>query len=77
MTNDEYTLIENDYRPLFEDEENIRNIKDAIWSLPEHKRRIFLLYTELGSYSAVARELNCSSPTVAKYIKELKEEMGL
>ena len=38
----------------------------------EQKKEMVLLYTELGSYAAVARKLGIAATTVTKYIKEIQ-----
>ena len=37
---------------------------------PEIIQQMLELYSDLGTYSAVARQLNVSASTVSKYIKE-------
>lgn len=69
--------FEIEYAPNSEDTDQILEIKLKIQSLPEHQKRIFLMYVDMGSYSAVARELNCSAPTVAKYIKQIIKDLDI
>lgn len=72
-----YRRMEAEYAPNDEDDDYMRALKDKIWSLPEHKRRIFLLWIDTGSYSEVARLMKCSAPTISKYVARLREEIGL
>lgn len=39
---------------------------------PEQKQKMLELYNELGTYSAVAKEMGISTSTATKYIKESK-----
>lgn len=40
----------------------------------EQVEQMGLLYTELGTYSAVAREMGISAGTVSRYLKQKAEE---
>ena len=41
---------------------------------PEQVEQMELLYTEFGTYSAVAREMGISAGTVSRYLKQKAEE---
>lgn len=41
---------------------------------PEQIEQMELLYAELGTYSAVAREMSISASTVSRYLKQKSEE---
>lgn len=41
---------------------------------PEQVEQMELLYAELGTYSAVAREMGISAGTVSRYLKQKTEE---
>lgn len=41
---------------------------------PEQVEQMELLYAELGTYSAVAREMGISAGTVSRYLKEKQAE---
>lgn len=41
---------------------------------PEQVEQMELLYAELGTYSAVAREMGISAGTVSRYLKQKSEE---
>lgn len=41
---------------------------------PEQVEQMELLYAELGTYSAVAREMGISAGTVSRYLKQKAEE---
>lgn len=41
---------------------------------PEQVEQMELLYSELGTYSAVAREMGISAGTVSRYLKQKSEE---
>lgn len=41
---------------------------------PEQVEQMELLYTELGTYSAVGREMGISAGTVSRYLKRKAEE---
>ena len=67
----DYDKLKLDYISTMEDDDYMAKIKEAVFSLSEPEQRVFLLYTELGSYAAVARQCNCSSPTVRKYVTSI------
>lgn len=71
----DYKKIEQYYLPTEEDDDFMLELKNKVYSLTEPEKRVFLLYTELGSYSAVGRELNCSAPTVKKYIDLIRDKI--
>lgn len=72
-----------DYNALFldyctvtpEDDDQMRAFKEAVASLSEVDRRIWLLYCELGSYSALARFLRNSPPTAKKRVVAIREKI--
>lgn len=72
-----YFDIENEYKPstLTDDNDYINTIKKIVMNLPITERRIFILYTDSGSYSEVARQMKCSSPTVKKYVNDIKQKI--
>ena len=57
------------------DDDNMRELRERIRNLPLPERRIFIMYTELGTYSEVAAILKCSVPTVSKKIREIREKL--
>lgn len=69
--------IEDEYRPNADDDDRLREVKEKIFSLPEPKRKVLLLWIDSQSFSEVARRMNCSSPTVSKYINKIREEIGI
>lgn len=70
----DFDRLKSDYVYSMEDDDRIRSIKEKVFSLSEPEIRILLLYTELGSYAGVAKQLNCSAPTVKKYIEIIREK---
>ena len=72
----DYKKIINDYLPTEEDDDYMLSLKNKVLQdLTEPEKRVFLLYAELGSYSAVGRQLKCSPPTVRKYIDIIREKL--
>lgn len=71
------TKLMSEYTPNDNDTDESLRIKEKIWSMPESKRRIFLMWVDCGNFSEVARQLNCSPPTIGKYIKKVIEEYKL
>lgn len=68
-------IDESDYLPTEEDDDRMLMIKNALQSLRPIERKIWLTYTELGTYTAVAREYNVSVPTAAKYLKIIRKKI--
>ena len=74
--NEKYEEYEADYitdRP--EDDDRMRELRERIRSLPLPERKILIMYTELGTYSAVAKILKCSVPTVSKKVNEIRDKL--
>lgn len=65
-----------EYEPnLLKDKEEIYRVKEAIQNLPEVDKIIFLLYTELQSYTELSKVLNVSRSTCFWMIKRIREEL--
>lgn len=58
-----------------EDDDCMRAIREEIKGLPLAEKRIFLMYSESQTYSAVAKALHCSVPTVSKKVREIKSRI--
>lgn len=69
---DEYLRID-----FIEDSECLVCLKETIMGLPLPDRNIMLMYIEEGTYSAVAKRLKCSVPTVSKKIRKIREEIKI
>ena len=71
-----YEVYEADYlADSPEDDDTMRALRERIRDLPLPERRIFIMYTEFGTYSEVAKVLKCSVPTVSKKIREIREKI--
>lgn len=70
-----YEDVETWYKVTPEDDDDMYTLKSKVFALTEPEKRILLLYTELGSYSEVARMMNCSAPTVKKYVDIIREKL--
>lgn len=57
------------------DTDEIQKIRDLIRALPLPQQKIWVMYTEFGTYAEVARHLHCSVPTAATYIKQIREKL--
>lgn len=68
-------IDESDYLPTPQDDDEMLLIKSALQGLRPIERKIWLTYTELGTYTAVAREYNVSVPTSAKYLKIIRKKI--
>ena len=65
-----------EYQPkIMDDDEEIYALKEAISRLNTIQRQIFLTYTELGNYTATAREYGVSVPTMKKYLAEIRKKI--
>lgn len=65
-----------DYSIFAEDEDlQMSAIMKSIADLPEWKRKILLIYAELGSCAKVGDRLKLSSGIVYRYIKEIQREV--
>lgn len=68
-------IDESDYLPTPQDDDEMLLIKSALQGLRPIERKIFLTYTELGTYTATAKEYRVSVPTAAKYIKIIRNKI--
>ena len=69
-----YDKWKDEYLPNeMEDDDMMYKLKSAIDKLNSIQKKIFLTYTELGTYAAVAREFNVCTLTAKTYIKQIKE----
>lgn len=72
----DYDLVRADYEPdALQDEDTIYKIKEAINSLNPAEYRIYITYLERGTYTAVAREFNCSAPTAKRKISDITDKI--
>ena len=70
----EFEKWKDEYLPNeLEDDDKMYHIKEAVDSLNSIQKKIWLLYTEIGSYAGLARELGVCSNTAKKYIKKLRK----
>lgn len=76
MSKVNFNALKMMYEPnVVEDDENMYNLKEIISKLNEAEQRIMLLYVDSGSYSEVARQMNCTSPTAKTYIERVKNKI--
>lgn len=69
----DYGKWKDEYLPNdIEDDDMMYRVKEAVDGLNSVQKKIFLTYTELGSYAAVGREFGVSTPTAKKYIERIK-----
>lgn len=65
-----------EYEISFEDDDKIRTLKEIIYRvLTQPELKIFLTYTDLGTYTDVAKKYKCSIPTVRKYVGICREKI--
>lgn len=73
---EKYEDYEGDYVTITKDDDDcLRAIRDALGFLSLPERKIFVMYTEAGTYSEVAKELKCSVPTVSNKIKAIQAKL--
>ena len=66
----------DEYKPnILEDDEEIYQIKQAVDNLQEVDRIIFLLYTELRSFTALSAILGISRSSCFWTVKRIREEI--
>lgn len=70
-----YDLIRQDYEINDNDDDRLYDIKTALAELRPMERKIFLAYTEMGTFAAVARLFNVSSPTAKQYCISIKNKI--
>lgn len=71
-----YEEYEGEYLEInFDDDDCIRAIREELRGLTLAERMIFVMYSEEQTYSAVAKKLGCSVPTVSKRIKQIKNKL--
>ena len=71
----EYSPPEGDDLLFTEDDTDILLIKDIVSKLEPYNRTILLMYAELGSLRAVAKELDVSHSAVIKKMDQIKLEV--
>ena len=64
-----------DYSIWREDDDDMMNLKQAIDSLSESDRIIFVLYCEYGSLRKVGKQLNVSHSIIYKNVRRIKLQM--
>lgn len=65
-----------DYEPNKDrDDDDMLHIKEAVEALSYIEKKVFLQYTELGSYAALARLYGVSKPTAKKYITTIRDKI--
>lgn len=75
----ELEMIMEDYKPdnsiWTDDDDMMIRIKEAVQSLSDADRIIFILYCETGSLREVGKILGVSHTTCFKAIKEIKKQI--
>lgn len=71
----DYDLIQKDYTTNENDDDTLRNIKEAIDRLTPAEKKIWLTYVEYGTYSDTAREYSVSAPTAKTKILAIKNKI--
>lgn len=64
-----------DYTIWREDDDDMMNLKQAIDSLSESDRIIFVLYCEFGSLRKVGKQLGVSHSIIYKNVRRIKLQM--
>jgi DNA-directed RNA polymerase specialized sigma24 family protein len=65
-----------DYQPdPLNDDEYIYRIKEALMRLPEPDRNLLIIYSDLGSYSSVAKRYHLSVTAVRYKVEEVRRKL--
>lgn len=57
------------------DTDEIYQLKTAVQRLNTLQKKIFLTYSELGTYTETAKKYGVSTPTIKKYINEIRAKI--
>ena len=70
-------LIEEEYtEPNIEDDDEVYLLKEALKNaLNPLERKIYICYLEKETYAGVAKVFHVTTPTVARYINNLKRKI--
>ena len=72
----EYDRYEGEYINIQSgDDDRFASYREALMALPLAERKIFIMYTEIGTYSGVAKILKCSVPTVSKKVNQIRVKL--
>lgn len=71
----EYAPPKDDDLLFTEEDDKTVKIKEIIGKLPSYDRTIILMFAELGSLRALAKELNVSHEAVTKKMDQLKRKI--
>lgn len=65
-----------DYEPNRDiDDDEMLHIKEAVDKLPYLDKKIFLQYTELGTYTAMAKMYGVTPPTMKDVINRIRNKI--
>lgn len=70
----EIDLTEYDYKE-WEDDDRMYRLKASLNTLRPVEKKIFLTYTELGTYTETAKYFKVSVPTIRKYITQIRAKI--
>ena len=74
--NIDYKKIEAEYLPNENDDDLMRELKEAMFTeLTEPERKLLIYYAELGSFAAVSRMLKNSPPTAKRVISDIIDKI--
>ena len=71
----EYAVPEGDDLLFTDDDADMLLVKQIVNDLPKYNKIIILMYAELGSMMALAKELDVSHSAVIKRIDQIKAEV--
>lgn len=72
----DYKKIEAEYLPNDNDDDLMRELKEAIFNeLTEPERKLLIYYAEMNSFAAVSRMLHNSPPTAKRVISEIIDKI--
>lgn len=74
----DFKMLEEEYFGVTpEDDDYVSEVKRSVFTeLNEGERRILVLYAEMGTYAAVAKELGCSPGTIKNKIKIIQWKLS-
>ena len=76
MMKERFEQYEGDYVTITPDDDDcVSSIKEELKRLTLAERTIYLMWLNLGTYSAVAKVLKCSVPTISKKCRAISEKI--
>ena len=76
MKENEMDVYFPDYIPNKDiDDDDMLHIKEAVDKLPYLDKKVFLQYTEIQTYTGLAKLYGVSAPTAKRYIERIRQKI--